>query len=51
MAANVLPIINLPMALGRLPIAVNDLPLVLIGNDIWAITNLVLKIIIPQTMH
>ena len=36
MVANVLPIINLPMALGNLPIAANGLPLVPIGNDIWA---------------
>ena len=36
MVANVLPIINLPMALGNLPIASYGLPLVPIGNDIWA---------------
>ena len=36
MVANVLPIINLPMTLGYLLIAVNGLPLVPIGNDIWA---------------
>ena len=36
MVANVLPIINLPMTLGNLPIAVNGLPLVPISNDIWA---------------
>ena len=36
MVANVLPIINLPMTLGNLPIAANGLPLVPIGNDIWA---------------
>ena len=34
MGANVLPIINLPMALGNLPIAANGLPLVPIGYDI-----------------
>ena len=34
MVANVLPIINLPMALGNLPIAANDLSLVPLGNDI-----------------
>ena len=33
--ANVLPIINLPIALGNLPTSANDLPLVPIGNDIW----------------
>ena len=27
---------NLPMALGNLPIAANGLPLVPIGNDIWS---------------
>ena len=32
LVANVLPIINLPMALGNLPIAANGLPLVPIGN-------------------
>ena len=32
--ANVLPIINLPVALGNLPIAANGLPLVPIGNDV-----------------
>ena len=31
---NVLPIINLPVALGNLPIAANGLPLVPIGYDI-----------------
>ena len=36
MVANILPIINLPMTLGNLPIAANGLPLVPIGNDIWA---------------
>ena len=34
MIANVLPIINLPMALGNLPIAANGLSLVPLGNDI-----------------
>ena len=34
MVANVLPIINLPMALRNLPIAANGLPLVPISNDI-----------------
>ena len=34
MVANVLPIINLPMALGNLPIAANGLQLVRIGNDL-----------------
>ena len=33
MVANVLPIINLLMALGNLPIAANGLPLVPTGND------------------
>ena len=33
--ANVLQIINLPMALGNLLIAVNGLPLVPVGNDMW----------------
>ena len=33
MVANVLPIINLPMTLGNLPIALNGLLLVPIGND------------------
>ena len=34
MTANVLPIINLPLALGNLPIAANGLPLVPIGDVI-----------------
>ena len=34
MVTNVLPIINLPMALGNLPIAANGLSLVPLGNDI-----------------
>ena len=33
LVANVLPIIDLPMALGNLPIAGNGLPLVPLGND------------------
>ena len=37
MVANVLTIINLPMALENLPIAANDLQLVSIGNDIQVI--------------
>ena len=37
LVANVLPIINLPMALGNLPIASNGLPLVPIGNDIQVV--------------
>ena len=36
LVANVLPIINLSMILGNLPIAANGLPLVSIGNCIWA---------------
>ena len=36
LVANVSPIINLPMTLGNLPIAAYGLPLVPIGNDIWA---------------
>ena len=39
LVANVLPIINLPMALGNLPIAANGLQLVPIGNDTWAVVN------------
>ena len=35
LVANVLQIINLPMALEKLPIAANGLPLVPIANDIW----------------
>ena len=34
LVANVLPIVNLPMALGNLPIAANGLSLVPIGTDI-----------------
>ena len=34
LVANILPIINLPMALGNLPTAATGLPLVPIGNDI-----------------
>ena len=33
LVASVLPIINLPMALGNLPTSGNGLPLVPIGND------------------
>ena len=39
LVANVLPIINLPMALGNLPIAANGLPLVPIGNDMQRIAD------------
>ena len=35
LVANVLQIINLPMALVNLPIAANGLPLVPIANDMW----------------
>ena len=34
-----LPIINLAMASGNLPIVANGLPLVPIGNDTWDATN------------
>ena len=36
LVAIVLPIINLLMTLGNLPIAANGLPLVPIGNERWA---------------
>ena len=36
LVANVLPIINLPMALGNLPIAANGLPLIPIDKHVWA---------------
>ena len=39
MAANILPIINLPMALGNLLIAANGLQLVLIANNIHAVLS------------
>ena len=39
LVANVLPIINLPMALGNLPIAANGLQLVPIDNDTKAMVN------------
>ena len=38
-AANILPIINLPMALGNLLIAANGLQLVLIANNIHAVLS------------
>ena len=40
MIANILPIISLPMALRNLPVAVNGLPLVPIGNDIQALIKI-----------
>ena len=40
LVANVLPIINLPMALGNLPMAANGLTLVPIGNDMQGPSNI-----------
>ena len=45
LVANVLPIINLPLALKNLPIAANGLPLVPIGNDM---REFISKISFPQ---
>ena len=39
LVANVLPVTNLPMALGNLHIATNGFPLVPIGNNIWVIPH------------
>ena len=50
MAADVLPIINLPAVLGNLPKAANGLPLVPIGNDMQE-TNTVLKISLYILIH
>ena len=44
LVASVLPIMNLPMALGNLPIAAYGLPLVPIGNDMGAIPPTLLQV-------